>query len=431
MDRIKAYVVSYFVGNAYNNIQVIRHWIENLQRHYLVDCNRTFVVITDNIFAKIFQKLNNDVYVLYIDPKTTTNININKRAKFKYILDWLAETSINDGYIAFIQSNASCKTDVKLVDMIDIDDDITLNLSCWFMKKTNAKQKSKLIGYDKNNYIQAGHFIGKTKCIKNMAEWIHEKMESDAQLGFFPKWHDEYYVNMYYHNIKTIRCFSGVKFTNAQNSGSINFLDKKKWFSFFKDPKQFFLPKIEQINALKRKDCKCLIIGSNPSILDFKLKQIINDFDGIVIRCNRDPDKELIDNYGDRTDLFVTYEGCNSIHNKNVEKLIFSKSNTYEFDHIFQFLENRQYFTTGFKCIIMSLCMGFKTFIFGFGNSSDIDDSKSFRVIYDNELKKQVHDISIEHQFINMLEKQKKISRLETMFSENMHEENSSYTQSL
>ena len=54
MDRIKAYVVSYFVGNAYNNIQVIRHWIENLQRHYLVDCNRTFVVITDNIFAKIF-----------------------------------------------------------------------------------------------------------------------------------------------------------------------------------------------------------------------------------------------------------------------------------------------------------------------------------------------------------------------------------------
>ena len=76
----------------------------------------------------------------------------------------------------------------------------------------------------------------------------------------------------------------------------------------------------------------------------------------------------------------------------------------------------------------MSLCMGFKTFIFGFGNSSDVDDSKSFRVIYDNELKKQVHDISIEHQFINMLEKAEKISRLETVFSENMHEENSSYT---
>lgn len=430
MDRRRAYVISYFVGNSYNNIQVVRHWIENLRRHYLVDCDRKFVIVTDNIFVKIFQEINDDVYVLYVDPKTTADIDINKRAKFKYILDWLNETSTDDGYIAFIQSNANCKKDVILTDLVDPNDDITLNVSYWFLKNNNIKCDIKLIEYNENNYIQACHFIGKTECIKIMAKWICEKMQEDALHRFFPKWHDEYYVNMYYHQTKTIRCFSGMKFANAQNSGDINFLDKKKWFLIFKDPKQFFLSTTTKINSLKRKNSKCLIIGSNPSILNFKMKQFINDFDGIVIRCNRDPDKMLSDNYGDRTDLFVTYEGCNSIHDKTTEKMTFSKSNTCEFDHIFQFLDHRQYFTTGFKCIIMSLCMGYDTFIYGFGNISDVDDSKSFRVIYDNDLKKQIHDISIEHKFINMLEINEKISRLETLFRGEMYEENSSHTMS-
>ena len=202
MDRENTYIISYFVGDNYNNIQYVRQWYENLRQYYLIDKNRKFVIITDNIFLKIFEELNDDVIFFYIDPQTTKDLNTNKRAKFIYILDWLNATNITDGYIAFIQSNARCNTNIKFEDMADLADDLTFNVSYWYLKNNNIAKNSKLIEYNKDFYIQAGHFIGKTYAVKKLAEWICKKMEEDANKQFFPKWHDEYYVNMYYHLYK-------------------------------------------------------------------------------------------------------------------------------------------------------------------------------------------------------------------------------------
>ena len=48
--------MNYFINKKYNSTLNIMEWFFNMKNHYLIDCNRKFVIFTDNIDAqKIIQ----------------------------------------------------------------------------------------------------------------------------------------------------------------------------------------------------------------------------------------------------------------------------------------------------------------------------------------------------------------------------------------
>lgn len=88
MENVKPKVVifNYFLNPKYNFTQNIVDWYESMKKNYLTDCDRQFVVYTDNPNAKNAIKDDNIVFV-DVDASKTKNIGENKLNKFKYILD--------------------------------------------------------------------------------------------------------------------------------------------------------------------------------------------------------------------------------------------------------------------------------------------------------------------------------------------------------
>ena len=55
-----------------------------MEKNYLIDCDRKFVVYTDNKDVKS-QLKDYDIEFIDVDPNQTENIGENKLNKFKYI----------------------------------------------------------------------------------------------------------------------------------------------------------------------------------------------------------------------------------------------------------------------------------------------------------------------------------------------------------
>ena len=56
----------------------------SMEKNYLIDCDRKFVVYTDNKDVKS-QLKDYDIEFIDVDPNQTENIGENKLNKFKYI----------------------------------------------------------------------------------------------------------------------------------------------------------------------------------------------------------------------------------------------------------------------------------------------------------------------------------------------------------
>ena len=236
---IKLGIISYFTGVNYNNTQLILDWLNNMRMFYCVEQERTFIIYTDNQQVVRLQRLFNDVVVNIVPQSQTRNRDDNLRAKFFYIQDFIEK---HDGfdYISFIQSNCRCRNRILMRRMIDRDD-VSLNVSSWFMVKRNVNFyawgshdiQDLYDKFDTVPYIQAGHFIGKVRRIYEVSSWINTRMTTDIQHGIYLKVHDESYLNLYFqeNRFNKLTLMNGLHFlSHIQTKGEIIAVDKKKLF---------------------------------------------------------------------------------------------------------------------------------------------------------------------------------------------------------
>jgi len=93
----------YFISENYNNSLNIMEWFYNLKFHYLIDCDRKFIIYTDNKNVKTY--LDDELIEWhFIDEDKTKDHIKNLMYKFHYISDYLNSCSYKDyiDYIAFI-----------------------------------------------------------------------------------------------------------------------------------------------------------------------------------------------------------------------------------------------------------------------------------------------------------------------------------------
>lgn len=82
-------------------------WYESMKENYLVDCNRLFVIYTDNL--EIQKKLCDEpIQFVYVDENTTLDVRENRKKKFRHIKDFLRKFNPEFDYFSFIQSTARC-----------------------------------------------------------------------------------------------------------------------------------------------------------------------------------------------------------------------------------------------------------------------------------------------------------------------------------
>lgn len=89
VKRKNVVIFSYFVNEKYNSADKIREWYQSLKWGYLTDCNRLFVIYTDNPefwnTDRATPLLESNILVVKVDPSTTRDLNTNLKSKFKYI----------------------------------------------------------------------------------------------------------------------------------------------------------------------------------------------------------------------------------------------------------------------------------------------------------------------------------------------------------
>ena len=169
---------------------------------------RRFVVYTDNWMVKQIETLYDDVTVVVIDP--VADVNSRKLMKFDLIDDFFRNNAASE-YFSFIQSNCRCISPVSAVELLH-GHDIALNKSCWWEKSNcdsfmkyycNTPGSVTFISKQKPGipYLQAGHFIGKSQKIKILTNWITGAIKKDLSKNVHTKWHDETYLNYYYHYV--------------------------------------------------------------------------------------------------------------------------------------------------------------------------------------------------------------------------------------
>ena len=237
-------VFNYFVNPKYSFTENIVGWYRSMKEKYLVDCGRKFVIYTDNAGAGDALPAE-DVQFVYLDPKTTGDIDVNKRAKFKYIADYLGRFRPEFDYFAFIQSNARCRAEVRLGEFGLSPDTLAVFRHC-LMRPCGFKR---LYGDNRGTaadvsdvdtsefvYFNAGHFISGRRPLESVCQFINRSSECDERKNAFTKWHDETYFN-YYLNTKLLRdqsveikIFDGAEYCRfwrlGRNEGKIYLLNK-------------------------------------------------------------------------------------------------------------------------------------------------------------------------------------------------------------
>ena len=203
MLNTKIIIFNYFTNNKYSFTKNIVDWYASMKQNYLVECDRQFVIYTDNIGVRSIIKDAN-VHFVYVDPNTTQDINENLRSKFKYIEDYLQRFDPQFDYFAFIQSNCRCNNHITLDELVGHDIDLTIcthNSNDPFNKiyGNNSNTIVDVSKLDTSNfkYFCAGHFLCNKDLLLKICHFINQSIEHDRKNNAFTKWHDETYFNFY------------------------------------------------------------------------------------------------------------------------------------------------------------------------------------------------------------------------------------------
>lgn len=181
------------------------------------------------------------------------------------------------------------------------------------------------------------------------------------------------------------------------------FIDIRKIIEQEKMPQQTQKSQLEKTAARMQQTFKTdrksvIVIGSNPSIKDFQAMQYIDNNESFIIRLNRPPIKDCIQNYGEKTDLFI---GCEYLKNqlKDVSnKFLISHPEILEISK--QYVKEKdKWLTTGFIAILLALQLFDKVEIFGFGYANKKEDDIGYSSICET-MKKTHHLMNYEHKLI-------------------------------
>lgn len=147
---------------------------------------------------------------------------------------------------------------------------------------------------------------------------------------------------------------------------------------------------------------KCIIIGSNQSILTGHYGDYIDNADAVVVRINRMPTDAYFANYGHRTDMIVGYD----------PKLggLYKYPAQYRLAlHSFEELAKREFnitrATTGFGAILLLGCVFDEIELFGYGFTKREYEDGYFHYL-DGTTFEGYHDLREEDAAINKLQQQ-------------------------
>ena len=211
----------------------------------------------------------------------------------------------------------------------------------------------------------------------------------------------------------------------------MNFL-KEEWIN-----DKLIFKKKEMKDLFPDNTKKVIIIGNGPSVMNYNLGKIVNNFD-IVVRLNNYKIDGFEDKIGNKTDVWINclgttqvprkvgkkikvitfcmnywdYNSLNRIHKKVPVKIINRKeSEIYHFENLYGFMGtiNNNRFTTGMSSIIIfSLYFKYPIFVYGF------DFYKSKQIYYYTNINPIIkkHDHDSEYEIFKILEKENKIYEL-------------------
>jgi hypothetical protein len=157
------------------------------------------------------------------------------------------------------------------------------------------------------------------------------------------------------------------------------------------------------------KSDKCLIIGSNPSIMTVNKQQFVDNFDGEVIRVNNMPDPRFMSNYGSRMDRMITSRWYQTnIRMANIDgniKYVMGTDDIQRCSDIYNI--GRPRLSDGGVAIMLALSVYRQVYILGFGDAGAIEVG-TYRSIHNNrkdnmDSSSWLHDINAEHRFFHML----------------------------
>lgn len=205
-------VVCYFVHSKYNKYELFSEWYSNVKKHYLVNTNRKFIIITDNKIIKDKNKDSNVEIRLYHDD--FHDINENRLKKFTFLSEILmSETIENTDYIAFLQSNFRLNKDVLLEELIG-QKNISVVYHPEFQKtrlfsryyhQERVKNVDRSItdisniNVSKFNYFYSGIFVMEIQYAKRIISWIYNAINTDKFNGvqILGQPYDERYFNYF------------------------------------------------------------------------------------------------------------------------------------------------------------------------------------------------------------------------------------------
>ena len=157
---------------------------------------------------------------------------------------------------------------------------------------------------------------------------------------------------------------------------------------------------------------KCILIGSNKSLLSGLYGDYINDANCSVIRINNEPDPTYYKNYGRKTTLFI------GSPMSNISKLQYKYQNKIFITNLYLDICNGwnvtnyrskslKWATTGFLSICILATIFDEIELFGFGFTSD-RHHKTFHYLNGNSYFSEIHDLGLEDSWINFWQKKYK-----------------------
>lgn len=193
----------YLVGKYSLNDKIFDDYIKSFREYFCLDCDLTFLLVTDrpDIYKK-YEKYN-DIIIEYVD--LMDDIDLAKRRKFHYIYINNEELLKQFDYIHYANSNLRCNKAIFLNDIIK-DNEFTVFDHPW-----DPANRERLIDSFQQNpnatiymesingvlYYQAASFITTSDKFIQMAKKIISMTEVDENNEIYALWHDETYFNFY------------------------------------------------------------------------------------------------------------------------------------------------------------------------------------------------------------------------------------------
>lgn len=168
-----------------------------------------------------------------------------------------------------------------------------------------------------------------------------------------------------------------------------------------------------RLNKLTNKK-RCVIVGSGPTIGDFKYGGMIDAADAYVIRLNRPADEKYFENYGRRTDLYFGCEYAKDLLEKQPNKTLISHSMITKISEYFK-PGNDKWLTTGMIAILLFSRVFPEIQIFGFGMHGEDVPSELFTSINEPTPVRTHHNLKYEHELLDQMEDCDMLKRLESM----------------